>query len=397
MSSLPLGWEEKELSEITSLLKRGISPKYTDEQGTPVINQKCIRDFKINTKLIRFTDSKTRKIQDEKFLRNGDVLVNSTGVGTLGRVAQVFNISNITADSHVMIVRPIELKFDLSYFGYLLKIKQRLIESLGEGSTGQTELSRIMLGKIKIRYVINKDEQKRIADILSAFDDKIELNNQMNQTLESTSQALFKEWFENFNFPNEQGKAYKENGGEMKPSELGDIPIDWEIQKLDNLVSMKYGKMPKKNDLVQTGYPVYSGYRVSGFHKEYLYKNSELIVVARGVGGTGDVKFSPKKAWITNLSIVLPLSDERIKHYLFYVLTNKKLRYLDSGSAQSQITIGDLNMLKLTFPNDEILDLFYIQIKPIFEQIQQNQQQNQTLKKQRDALFPKLMSGEIRV
>ena len=183
----------------------------------------------------------------------------------------------------------------------------------------------------------------------------------------------------------------------MKASELGEIPIDWEVKELEKIVSMKYGKMPNKKDLVSKGYPVYSGYKISGFHKEYLYENSELIIVARGVGGTGDVKFSPKKSWITNLSIVLPLDEEEIKYYLFYVLTRKKLRYLDSGSAQSQITISDLNMLKIIFPKKEILDNYYTLSKPIFEQIQQNQQQNQILKQQRDALLPKLISGEIRV
>ncbi|MCD8493178.1 MAG: restriction endonuclease subunit S [Geovibrio sp.] len=71
------------------------------------------------------------------------------------------------------------------------------------------------------------------------------------------------------------------------------IPNGWQVVELGSISTMKYGKMPKKEDIVDSGYPIFSGYRIVGFHKEYLYENSELVVVARGVGGTGDVKISP--------------------------------------------------------------------------------------------------------
>lgn len=123
--------------------------------------------------------------------------------------------------------------------------------------------------------------------------------------------------------------------------------------RIDDFASMKYGKMPPKNIVTESGYPIYSGYRITGFAKEYLYKDPELIVVARGVGGTGDVKISPAEAWITNLSIVLKLNSEIVdKRFLFYRLGREPLKErLNTGAAQAQITIENLRSYKIDLPS----------------------------------------------
>nr|WP_323782637.1 restriction endonuclease subunit S [Amylibacter sp.] len=123
--------------------------------------------------------------------------------------------------------------------------------------------------------------------------------------------------------------------------------------RIDDFATMKYGKMPPKNVVSNEGYPIYSGYRVTGFAKEYLYKEPELIVVARGVGGTGDVKISPPEAWITNLSIVLSLSPELVdKTFLYYRLGREPLKErLNTGAAQAQITIENLRSYEIEVPD----------------------------------------------
>ncbi|WP_371157022.1 restriction endonuclease subunit S [Jannaschia sp. 2305UL9-9] len=123
--------------------------------------------------------------------------------------------------------------------------------------------------------------------------------------------------------------------------------------RIDDFATMKYGKMPPKNMVSDEGYPIYSGYRVTGFAKEYLYKEPELIVVARGVGGTGDVKISPPEAWITNLSIVLSLSPELVdKKFLYYRLGREPLKErLNTGAAQAQITIENLRSYEIDLPD----------------------------------------------
>ena len=122
--------------------------------------------------------------------------------------------------------------------------------------------------------------------------------------------------------------------------------------KLGEFCRMKYGKMPPKDMLTDKGFPIFSGYRITGYAKEYLYDDPRVIVVARGVGGTGDVKMSPEKSWITNLSIILD-HDSRIvdKKFLLYRLGLEPLKdKLNTGAAQAQITIGSLKPYVLPLP-----------------------------------------------
>ncbi|MBJ8104819.1 restriction endonuclease subunit S [Bacillus cereus group sp. N8] len=120
---------------------------------------------------------------------------------------------------------------------------------------------------------------------------------------------------------------------------------------LNDLATFKYGKMPNSKNKVATGYPIYTGYKVSGYYSEYMYEEPMLIVVARGVGGTGDVKLAPAKSYITNLAIIIDLNEKICdKKFMQLYLHSLNLRYLDSGSAQSQITINDLKNLKVKIP-----------------------------------------------
>ena len=122
--------------------------------------------------------------------------------------------------------------------------------------------------------------------------------------------------------------------------------------KIGDIAKMKYGKMPPKDILSDEGYPVFSGYRVTGYAKQYLYKEPKLIVVARGVGGTGDVKISPANAWITNLSIVLELEDNIDLKFLLYKLSLEPLKEkLNTGAAQAQITIDNLSNYQISLPS----------------------------------------------
>lgn len=126
---------------------------------------------------------------------------------------------------------------------------------------------------------------------------------------------------------------------------------DMEYVKLGNIAKFRYGKMPDKDKFLDDGYPVFSGYRITGYYSEYMVENPTLIVVARGVGGTGDVKISPPKSYITNLSIIVEL-DESVAdmRYLYYQFVCNNLRYLDTGAAQSQITINNLSEHKALLP-----------------------------------------------
>lgn len=180
---VPEGWEVKELSKVTEFLGRGVSPKYTETEGITVLNQKCIRNKSVNFSLSRLHDNKAKPVST-KLVKVGDVLVNSTGVGTLGRTAFVKRLEHptTTCDSHVTIVRPDSALSNSFFISYSLVDKQEEIEKLGEGSTGQTELSREELGKVNMiippRNLQNLFETK--AKVMFV---KIATNEMQNQEL----------------------------------------------------------------------------------------------------------------------------------------------------------------------------------------------------------------------
>ncbi len=161
LGEIPKGWGIKKLGAVTDYLNRGISPKYLEDGGVLVLNQKCIRDFRVDESKGRRHDPSQRKI-DGRTLEVGDVLVNSTGVGTLGRVAQVLHLSEPTiVDSHVTVVRA-GGEINCSYLGCYINWMQPDIEAMGEGSTGQTELSRLKLAELSMLTPCQ--------DVLKAFD-----------------------------------------------------------------------------------------------------------------------------------------------------------------------------------------------------------------------------------
>ena len=122
--------------------------------------------------------------------------------------------------------------------------------------------------------------------------------------------------------------------------------------KFGEFATFKYGKMPIKTKIKEVGqYPIFSGYRNVGYYDEFNAQKGQLIIVARGVGGTGDVKLTEEPCFLTNLSIAADI-DCRIASpkFLYYYFSQKGLRYLDSGSAQSQITISDLEKVIIQLP-----------------------------------------------
>jgi type I restriction enzyme S subunit len=169
-------WTRAGLSEICIMIKRGQAPSYTEQRSVKVLNQKCIRNGQLQFEFARQTDSTVKPINEWAFLRAEDTLVNSTGVGTLGRVAFVGTRDEpLTVDSHITIVRPDKNKIQPSFLGLSLHFREADIEGLAAGSSGQTELSREALGNLIIT-IPPVSEQKRIVEIISSIDEVIEQN-----------------------------------------------------------------------------------------------------------------------------------------------------------------------------------------------------------------------------
>ena len=157
--------------------------------------------------------------------------------------------------------------------------------------------------------------------------------------------------------------------------------------KLGDISTMKYGKLPPKH-INEGNYPIWSGYRYVGKCNEFNCNKGDIIIVARGVGGTGDVKIAKEDCYLTNLSIQVKL-DKNIcqPEYFYYSYLLSNLKYLDSGSAQSQITIDDLKRLEVTLPPLEQQHKITDILKSIDEKIELNRQINDNLEQQASSLL----------
>jgi type I restriction enzyme S subunit len=210
-------WKTSKLGEVCEIIKRGIGPKYLEVGGVCVVNQKCIRDHTINYQLARRHDNEAKKVSEERYIKIGDVLVNSTGTGTLGRVAQVraAPLELTTVDTHVTIVRPKEGVFYDDFFGYMLIKIEEAITAAGEGASGQTELARSKLeNEFFVSYPESISEQKNIVTILDqVFADIEQARAKTEQNLKNAC-----ELFENY-----LQQVFTNSNDQIEIIELGDV------------------------------------------------------------------------------------------------------------------------------------------------------------------------------
>lgn len=250
-------------------------------------------------------------------------------------------------------------------------------------------------------------KQLEIVDEYNTVVNRINLNEQLNQKLEETAQALYKHWFVDFEFPVNSTRhpeldsgshplGYKSSGGEMVYNEELDkeIPLGWGVDKIENISNLKYGKMLNSELFLDEGFPVFSGYGLRGYYNEYMYEEPQILVLCRGVSGTGEVRMSPPFSHITNLSIVVENNENTVKkEFLFFYLKNDNLRSLDSGSAQSQITTGDLGFYKVLIPSYGIQKKFTDKILKINSFL--NIDKISKLEKLKELLLAKMTKVEI--
>jgi type I restriction enzyme S subunit len=186
VKGVPDGWERTKLGALTSYLKRGIAPQYDDSAVGKVINQRCIRNGSLDLAFVR---SQSRRVPSDKQVRFGDVLVNSTGEGTLGRVAQVLTpIPNCTVDSHVTIARS---KFGIStyYFGMTLKAWEPHFSIMGRGATNQTELAPSVIGNVEVMVPSRQLQEAYDSQAALLFSQVAKLTAQIER-LEKTKELL---------------------------------------------------------------------------------------------------------------------------------------------------------------------------------------------------------------
>lgn len=276
-----------------------------------------------------------------------------------------------------------------------------------------------------MRYNINLPplkEQEKIANILSSLDDKIELNNEMNKTLEEMAQSIFKRWFVDFEFPNEDGQPYKSSGGEMVDSELGMIPKGWKVDNLGSLIKIQNGYAFKSKDLKDEGdcrvikiknindlkvdinNTQYIEVDLSKkIDKKYHLKSNDIIIAMTGAE-VGKIGILPQTENILYLNQrVGKFVENKLggKYYALCMLSSTDgqslLKNKAMGSAQPNISSSAIEEFRIVLPKEDILNQFYKITNTMYEKISRNNGNNITLNILRDTILPKLMSGEIKV
>ena len=295
---------------------------------------------------------------------------------------------------------------DNIFIYYLLKNNIDIIENHANGSTFK-EISGSVMKSLEFG-IPSLREQKAIAHILSTLDDKIEVNNQINKTLENMAQAIFKQWFVDFEFPNENGEPYKSSGGEMVESELGTIPKGWEVVQFRDIFRFVKGKKPKtiaecefKDSEKYLTIDVLNRNSVLFCSKEKVIEaNSEDVLMVMDGASSGAVYFGQKGVVASTLAKLELISQKVSNQFLFYAIKyfENDIKTHTTGSAIPHTDKEYTYRLMIALPNDislqtKIDDL----LCDISDTFIAREQENAVLKATRDTLLPKLMSGEVRV
>ncbi len=232
-------------------------------------------------------------------------------------------------------------------------------------------------------------EQRAIAAILGILDDKIELNRQMNKTLEEMAQALFKSWFVDF-------EPFRGQG--MQDSPLGEIPVGWRVGKLDDIASVTSGKRPGKRNSIpdkEKTIPLYGGGGPMGYVENPLY-TKPLILTGR-VGTLGMVFRISFPCWPSDNTLVVLHNEDTSYEYLYFQMCLTDFDSLNRGSTQPLVTQTDLQRHEIIVPANAAITKFNSIVSPIFHSIDHNINESGTLSAIRDTILSKLLSGEIRV
>ena len=325
--------EKRPLSELCDLIVDcpHSTPKWTSS-GVVVLRNQYIKNGRLDLSNPSYTDEFHYQQRIKRATpTNGDIVL--TREAPMGELCMIPKGLKCCLGQRMVLIRAKEGVVDKRYLFYAMQsqeVKNQIVWSEGTGSV----VSNLRIPLIEALHipVPPLQTQKEIAHILGTLDDKIELNRSMCKTLEEIAQTLFKHWFIDFEFPNEQGKPYKSSGGEMVDSELGPIPKGWKVGTIGDLCTFKYGKALKTENRVMGNVPVMGSNGQIGWHNKALVKGPGIIVGRKGNPGVvswSHTDFFP----IDTTFYAVPCNKMSQQMALFYVLKSFDLSSLDSDSA----------------------------------------------------------------
>ena len=240
----------------------------------------------------------------------------------------------------------------------------------------------------EIEIPSEKEDQRRIASILSSLDRKIELNNKINADLEEMAQAIFKNWFVDF-------EPFKD--GKFVDSELGMIPEGWKVGTLGELCNFKRGKNLLTKNAIDEGVPVVAGGLEPSCYHNVANTGAPVITVSGSGANAGFMRMYHVPVWASDCSFVDISCENFYFVYCFLKVNSKLLKHAQTGAVQPHVKPSDIHDFELVIPDKESIYEFQDKVKPFFDKIALIQKENSRLSLLRDTLLPRLMSGELEV
>ena len=382
-------WKEYKYTDLCTLIGGGTPKTSESSYWGGDIPWLSVKDFGNDGKYVYSTEKTITETglnnSSTKLLKKDDIIISARG--TIGAIAMLS--SEMAFNQSCFGIRSNEL-VDQHYLYYLTKTKIAELQKNSHGSVFDT-ITRETFAKLDCQ-IPPIELQKVIASILSALDDKIEVNRRINENLEQQAQALFKSWFVDF-------EPFK--NGEFVESELGMIPKGWRVGKLGEICNVFTGKKDVKQSQPIGLYPFFSCSPNHTYSNEYIYDGPSIIIAGNG-SYTGRTSFYFGKFDLYQRTYACTIKEgfnEKIIFFLYYMmkcLFEPVKMGGTRGSSIPYIVMNDIVLQKFALDNslvEKYSDFAY----NVMKQIQQNNHESRRLAELRDTLLPKLMSGELNV
>lgn len=402
IGEIPEGWDAQVIADLPIDIidgDRGVNyPKKNEfeKQGFCLfLNTKNVPGEHFDFSECDFISEEQDQILRKGKLQKGDIVLTTRGtVGNIAYYHEHIPYEHIRINSGMVIIRNTRKRFDTNYLYHLLKspiLKQQYL-SFATGSA-QPQLPIRDINKIRLT-IPSILEQRAIAKILSDLDEKIELNHQINKTLESIAQAIFKRWFVDFEFP-----------GYEKTKYVNGIPEGWRAGRLEDIVtnydSKRVPLSSRERDTRKGIYPYYGAASVMDYVDDYIFNGTYILMGEDGTvikeNGYPILQYVWGKFWVNNHAHVLQGKGDIPSEYILLLLQHTNISHIVTGAVQPKINQHNMNNLPAIIPAKEIMTLFSKTITPLYNKVRNNIDEIGTLTKIRDSLLPRLISGKIRI
>ncbi len=323
------------------------------------------------------------ELPEDKYCHNGDLLF--AWACTFG--PHIWKEDNTIFHYHIWKIVEDKNVVDRRFYYYYLKYATGGFLGALNGSV-MVHITKASMEKMNIKIPKNLDDQRRIVSILSSLDRKIELNNKINADLEEMAQAIFKNWFVDF-------EPFKD--GKFVDSELGMIPEGWKVGLLGELCNFKRGKNLLTKNAIDEGVPVVAGGLEPSCYHNVANTGAPVITVSGSGANAGFMRMYHVPVWASDCSFIDISCENFYFVYCFLKVNSKLLKHAQTGAVQPHVKPSDIHDFELVIPDKESIYDFQDKVKPFFDKIASIQKENSRLSLLRDTLLPRLMSGEMEV